>query len=309
MTSTGIAVFAYNRPDHLRRVLSGLKQNDVGHLYIFVDGARNEQDQKRVSDVREIIDQIEWCRTTVTARDHNIGLAESLTSGIERVFEDHERIIVLEDDCVPAPNFVSFMNTSLERYADDERVMNVNGYSPPIEVPDNYPYDVYFTYRSSSWGWGTWRSAWENFERDPLTLEELEQKKNELKRITDKAGKDLYPMMRDQLEGSIDSWAVWWSFAIAANDGLCLNPVDSKVQNIGHDGTGTHTGESDKYGVDLDTTPVNELNFPQEPFINNEINSRYNQFIVGNNLRKLKRYTVDFLEAIGLWQKYKRIRK
>ncbi|MDL0130994.1 glycosyltransferase family A protein [Halobacterium salinarum] len=301
MTSTGIAVFAYNRPDHLKRVLSGLQRNDVEHVYIFTDGARNEQDQQRVSEVREIIDQIEWCRTTVTAHERNIGLAESLTGGIERVFEDHEQIIVLEDDCVPAPNFVSFMNTSLERYADDERVMNVNGYSPPVEIPDNYPYDVYFTYRSSSWGWGTWRSAWEHFERDPLTVEELERKKNELKRITDKAGKDLYPMMRAQLEGSIDSWAVWWSFAIAANDGLCLNPVDSKVRNIGHDGTGTHTGESDKYDVNLDTTPVNELDFPEEPFVDSEINSRYNQFIGSGDRSGLKQYGAELLKRMGLW--------
>jgi hypothetical protein len=308
MTSTGIAVFAYNRPDHLKRVLSGLQQNDVDHLYVFADGAENKQDQQQVSSVKKIIDQIEWCRTTVTARDRNIGLAESLTSGIERVFEDHEQIIVLEDDCVPAPNFVSFMNTFLERYADDERVMNVNGYSPPIEISDDYPYDVYFTYRSSSWGWGTWRSAWEHFERDPLTIEELEQNKGELKRITDKAGKDLYPMMRNQIEGSIDSWAVWWSFAIAANDGLCVNPVDSKVRNIGHDGTGTHTGNSDKYDVDLDVTPVNELNFPQEPFVNSEINSRYNQFISSGDLNGLKLYAAKFLKISNLWEAYKKIR-
>jgi hypothetical protein len=309
MTSTGIAVFAYNRPDHLKRVLSGLQRNNVRHLYLFSDGAKDSQDNKQVSDVRKIIDQIEWCRTTVTARDHNIGLAESLTSGIERVFEDHERIIVLEDDCVPAPNFISFINTALERYADDERVMNVNGYSPPIEVPDNYPYDIYFTYRSSSWGWGTWRSAWEHFEQDPLTVEELERKKNKLKRITDKAGKDLYPMMCDQLEDSIDSWAVWWSFAIAANDGLCVNPIDSKVRNIGHDGTGTHTGKSNKYEVDPEITSVSELNFPQEPFVDSEINSRYNQFISGGVRSRLKKYGINFLKIINLYDKYTRMRE
>jgi hypothetical protein len=308
MTSTGIAVFAYNRPDHLRRVLSGLQRNDVDHLYIFADGTRNEQDQQRVSDVREVIDQIDYCRTTVTAHERNIGLAESLTGGIERVFEDHERIIVLEDDCVPAQNFVSFMNTSLERYANDERIMNVNGYSPPIEIPDDYSYDVYFTYRSSSWGWGTWRSAWEHFERDPLTVEELERKKNEFKRITDKAGKDLYPMMRDQLEGSIDSWAVWWSFAIAANDGLCLNPVDSKIRNIGHDGTGVHTGNTDRYEVDLDTTSVGELNFPDGPFVSKQINSQYNRYISGGRRNKLKRHAAELLKKLGLYKVYLRAR-
>jgi hypothetical protein len=304
MPSTGIAVFAYNRPNHVRRVLSGLQRNDVDHLYIFIDGGKNKQDQKKVSEVKQVLNQIEWCRTTITSHDRNLGLAESLVNGIKRVFEDHERIIVLEDDCVPAPNFVSFMNSSLERYADDDQVMNVNGYSPPIEIPENYPYDVYFTYRSSSWGWGTWRSAWEYFERDPLSINELERRENEFKKITNKAGKDLYPMMRNQVEGNIDSWAVWWSFAIAANDGLCLNPIKSKIRNIGHDGTGTHTGESDKYDVCLDTTPINEFDFPNEPFVDSEINSRYNQFISTGDGSQLKQYGADILKVLGLWDRY-----
>jgi len=301
--STGIAVFAYNRPEHLKRVLSGLRRNGIEHLYIFADGPKNEDDKQQVSDVRNIIAQIDWCQTTVTARDRNLGLAESLTSGIERVFEDHDRIIVLEDDCIPASNFVSFMNIFLERYAGDERVMNINGYSPPIDIPDDYPYDVYFTYRSSSWGWATWRSAWEQFNRDPLSLEELEAKKAEVRRATKKAGKDLYPMMRNQLEGNIDSWAVWWSFAIAVNDGLCLNPVNSKVRNIGHDGTGTHTGESEKYNVNLDTTSVNKFDVPQEPFVDNSINSKYNHFINGDTKNKLKQYTAGLLRSIRFWNK------
>ncbi|WP_144924295.1 glycosyltransferase family 2 protein [Halorubrum salsamenti] len=309
MASTGIAVFAYNRPNHLSRVLSGLQQNNIDHLYIFVDGPTDERDKEQVADVRKRAEQVDWCRTTVTTHNHNIGLADSIVSGIERVFEDHQRIIVLEDDCVPASNFVSFMKNSLEEYADDKQVMNVNGYSPPINIPGNYPYDIYFTYRSASWGWGTWRSAWDHFEQDPMTLEELKTKKNEIKRVTRDAGEDLYPMIRDQLKGNIDSWAVWWSYAIAANNGLCLNPVTSKIKNIGHDGTGTHTGKSDKFNVDLDTRPISELNFPQQPFINEEINSRYNQFIGSKDQSRLKLYCINLLKSMGLLNKYNRLRK
>jgi len=307
MSSTGIAVFAYNRPDHLDRVLSGLKENDVEHLYIFSDGAKETEDDQQVKAVRERIDQIDWCQTTVRAHDRNLGLAESLTNGIRRVFENHSRIVVLEDDCVPAPNFISFMNDVLNRYADNKRVMNVSGYSPPIEIPEDYAYDVYFTYRSSSWGWGTWRSAWEHFEQDPFTLDQLKNKKKQLKSVTQKAGNDLYPMMRNQLQGDLDSWAVWWSYAIGKNSGLCATPVESKIRNIGHDGTGTHTGKSKKYDVDVDPTPVSKLQFPQEPYIEKTINQRYIQFISEGNSSRIKRFSANLLKKLRVWNLYKRV--
>lgn len=304
MSSTGIALFVYDRPKHTKRVLNGLQQNDVEHLYIFSDGAKNSQDKRSVRRVRDVVSNIDWCKTTIISRECNFGLAESLITGINRVFEDHDQIIVLEDDCLPATNFVSFMNASLNRYANNEKVMNVNGYSPPIDIPIEYPYDVYFTHRSSSWGWGTWKSAWKHFEQNPLSITELEEKSDKIKQTADKAGSDLYPMMRNQLKGKIDSWAVWWSYTIVSNDGLCLNPVNSKIENIGFDGTGTHTGDTSKYNVDISHSAVNQLHFPDEPFVKSNINSRYNNFISGGTNNKIKKYGAKILKKIGLWNAY-----
>jgi hypothetical protein len=296
--SAGIAVFAYNRPNHLRTVLSQLKKNNLSHLYVFVDGPATESDQSKVDEVREIALDIDWCTTSLRLRDRNIGLANSIVRGIDEVFNDHNQIIVLEDDCVPAKNFISYMETCLNKYANNPRVMNVNGYSLPIDIPDTYPHDVYFTYRSSSWGWGTWHSSWESYERQPFSLEYLESNNKQIQEITQKAGGDLYPMMQRQLRGEIDSWAVWWSYAIVNQDGLCVNPVGSKIKNIGHDGTGTHSGESNRYHVTLDNTPVDEIEFPCEPYIVDKINSRYSQFFTSQ--KGIKQRLAGFLRNIGL---------
>jgi hypothetical protein len=288
MTS-GIAVFTYNRPNHLSRVLEGLQENNVDHLYIFSDGPKDVDEKDEVNQVREIIYEIDWCQTTVITQDENIGLAESVINGINRVFQDHDRIIVLEDDCVPASNFVSFMQTCLDRYDNLQRVMNINGYSPPIKIPSDYEHDVYFTYRNSSWGWATWKPAWDNFEQDPFSLSELEANSSTIKKICDKAGEDLYPMMKAQLKGQIDSWAIWWSYAIAANNGLCVNPVRSKVRNIGHDDSGTHTTSSNRYDVQLDETPVEEYTFPPQIRVVPKLNKRYNHYISGGYWGKIQR--------------------
>jgi hypothetical protein len=86
--------------------------------------------------------------------------------------------------------------------------MNIQDYSPPIKMPEKYSYDVYFTYRSSSWGWGTLKYAWNHFRQDPLTLEDMKANKHEFLSITEKAGDDLYPMMLGQFKDQIDTWAV-----------------------------------------------------------------------------------------------------
>jgi hypothetical protein len=309
MSSTGIAVFAYNRPDHLERVLAGLRENELDHLYVFADGPSSKRDRPKVESVREMISNIEWAKTTVVTRENNIGLANSVISGINHVFETHDRIIVLEDDCVPSPKFISFMEYCLNKYEDDDKVMNINGYSPPIDIPDDYPYDIYFTYRSSSWGWATWKSAWETYERSPLTLSEFKRNKRSVRDTVKNAGYDLLPMMEKQLRGEIDSWAVWWSYAIASENGLCVNPTKSYIKNIGHDGTGTNSGDVNKYDVSVSSTDPESLSFPDQIVATNTINKRYRRHINGDQKARIKRHLANVLKSMGLWNLYQRLSK
>ncbi|MEE6210328.1 glycosyltransferase [Salarchaeum sp. III] len=297
----GIALFVYNRPQHLNRVLKKLKENDINQLYIFADGPKAEEGEEDLRDIEKVrtqIDAIDWCETTIIKRDENVGLAKSIITGVDRVFEDYDRIIVLEDDCMPSKNYISYMRKMLDKYENNGRVMNVNGYSPPIRIPDSYDPDIYFTYRNSSWGWGTWKSAWENYVFEPFDLDELESNREELIKVTRKAGHDLYPMMKEHLEGEINSWAVWWSYAIAKEGGLCVNPIKSHIQNIGHDDSGTHTTSTEKFEVDLSPKPVTELDLPDNPFIESTINRRYNRAIAGGRLVETKLKILNKIRSI-----------
>lgn len=294
--STGIAVFAYDRPVHLERVLSGLESNGVEHIYVFADGP---SEKPGVAVVRKVIDAINWCETTVVARDENLGLARSVVRGVDRVFEDHDRIIVLEDDCVPSPHFVELMNTCFDSYEDDPQVMNVTGFGPPIDVPERYPYDVYFTHRSCSWGWGTWKSAWERFEHEPMTLVEFRNREDELRTTTRKAGYDISTMLRRQLRGKIDSWAVWWVWAIINAGGVCVNPVQSRIKNIGFDKTGTHGDADDNFAVKLSDQPAEGLRLPDNVTVDRDLNRRYNRFFGGGRLFVYKHWAGKWLKRLG----------
>jgi len=182
--------------------------------------------------------------------------------------------------------------------------MNVSGYSPPIDLPDDYHHDVYFTYRNSSWGWATWRRAWRHFEQDPFTLRELERNAGALKRTTAPAGRDLFYMMRDQLKGDLDSWAIWWAYAIADNDAVSVNPVHSRVRNVGHDGSGTHSPDSTQYDVSLGGPKVESMSFPDAVSVDERINRNYLRAIGGDRWYPLKRRISTLLQRLGLWDYY-----
>jgi hypothetical protein len=265
---TGIALFVYNRPEHTKKVLDGLKRNGIEKLYIFADGPKNQEHLSAVKEVGSIIELIEWCQTEVINSDYNKGLANSIIDGVNYIFEKHERVIVLEDDCVPSNDYIFFMESCFDKYADDNEVMNVTGYCLPVIRPFNYHYDIYFTYRSCSWGWGTWKRAWEYFSCDVSVLTEI--KNNPL--LSDKiknAGRDLIPILECNHKKKLDIWAAFWAIAIIKNSGICINPVISKIQNIGFDGTGVHCHTADnRFDVELSNGNPKSIDFP--PKINIE---------------------------------------
>jgi hypothetical protein len=269
---TGIALFVYNRPEHTKKVLDGLRRNEIEKLYIFADGPKSQEHLSAVKEVRRIIESIDWCQTEVIISDYNKGLANSIIYGVDYVFERHERIIVLEDDCVPSDDFVGFMEECFERYQNQEEVMNVTGYSFPINLPENYKYDILFSNRGSSWGWGTWRRAWKAFHRDDQLLRKI-YNSADLKIKVGQCGDDLLAIGEAQLLGKVDSWAIYWALHIIVNEGICISPIKPKIKNVGLDGSGTHCKASDKFDFDFEFPPVSSvmLKFPPNIQKNSEI--------------------------------------
>lgn len=296
---TGIALFVYNRPEHTQEVLKGLQGNNIPKLYIFSDGIKDEKDRDSINIVRNLIGSIDWCETKILKSKENKGLANSIVYGVNYVLERHERIIVLEDDCVPSDDFIVFMEKCFDKYENNEKIMSITGYSLPINIPGNYPHDIYFYYRFSPWGWGTWRKAWKYFDRNKQILEEIEKSYNLRKKIN-LAGEDLIPMLKNQIIGKLDSWAIFWAMNIIKNDGVCVNPVKSKIKNIGHDGTGIHCGPNVRYEVKIIKEDVNLLSLPDEIIINSIITKRYKKFFHRSLKNKVKKIILSLLKLIGL---------
>ena len=250
-----IALFVYNRPDHTQQTLVSLQKNTLAknsHLYIFSDGPKKEKDLPKVNEVRQLLKNINGFKSvTVKERKSNWGLAKSIIEGVTEIINLHERVIVLEDDIVTAPNFLSFMNTNLKFYENESSVACISGYVYPI---DGLP-DTFFLKGADCWGWATWKRAWKFFNPDG-TLLYKELKKRKLLRLFNFNHTTSYnKMLIDQINGKNDSWAIRWYASTFLNNMYCLYPGNSLVINTGMDGSGTHCSISENFTSTLDFVP------------------------------------------------------
>lgn len=257
----GIAVFAYNRSWHLQQVLNGLRKNDyVNKLYIFQDGLKCEEHREEWEKVRKIIDNITWCDKHCCFSDYNKGLACSIVEGVNLILKENDAAIVLEDDCVPTANFVSFMIHCFQKYKDDKRIFTVSGYSWPIKLRKS-EYDIYGCGRISSWGWGTWRDRWGIYEKDYEIIRKMKQKEEPSRNLAT-WGSDLEEMLVGNIRGICDSWAVFWALNVIERNGICINPYQSFIKNIGTDGSGVHCGVMNIFDVECIDEKKKEFYLP-----------------------------------------------
>lgn len=247
-----ILLFAYNRPRHLQHTVEALAHNPLAQeseLFVFSDGARTEDDRKDVELVRSYIHTIEGFKTVHRIeRDRNYGLAANIIDGVTDIVNRYGRVIVLEDDLVTAPSFLQFMNDALDTYADEPRVGHIQAYdfTQNPRLPETFL--IKFT---GSWGWATWQRAWQHFNPDgQYLLNELHRR--HLTRRFDFNGKYGFTrMLRRQVEGKNNSWAIRWNASLFLQDILSLNVGRSLVQNEGFDGSGTHCGADHLYEARL----------------------------------------------------------
>ena len=261
--SPPVALFVYNRINHTKQTVEALQKNHGAcktTLYVYSDGPKNNDDKAGVSAVRSYVKNISgFADVILIEREQNLGLANSLIKGISEVLGAKESIIVLEDDLVTSPYFLQFMKDALRYYERDERVAAIHGYTFPLKT--TLP-ETFFMRHTGCWGWGTWRRGWDLFETDGQSLlDQLQQ----LQLTTSFDMNGAYPytqMLRNQVNGSVDSWAVRWHASTFIKDKLTLYPGTSLVKNIGHDGSGAHCTNSLLYDVNLTKSRVTVSSIP-----------------------------------------------
>jgi hypothetical protein len=237
--SAPLALFVYNRPRHTARTIAALKASDgfaATSITVFSDGAKLPADEAAVAAVRALVAS-ELPNATLVAASANQGLARSIIAGTSNLVGKHGRIIVLEDDLLVAPDFLTYINEALDRYADEPQVMQVSGHMFDVVI-GNTPIFLPFV---TSWGWGTWARAWSQFDAAATGSERLGTDIALRRRFNLDGAYDYYRMLDQQRAGRVDSWAIRWYWSVFKIGGLVLYPPQSRIHNNGFDSEATHT--------------------------------------------------------------------
>ncbi|KAA6336946.1 hypothetical protein EZS27_014937 [termite gut metagenome] len=295
MPHAPVLLFVYNRPAHTMQAIDSLQQNTPAaqsSLFIYSDAAKDEESRVPVEETRKFIRTVTgFASVTVIEREKNWGLAQSIIDGVTVQVNRFGRVIVLEDDLVVAPHFLQFMNDALEVYKDEPKVGHIQAcdFTQAPSLPDTF-----LIKWTGSWGWATWDRSWKHFNPDgKALLEELETRK--LTRTFDFNGTYRYTrMLRRQIEGKNNSWAIRWNASLFVKDILSLNAGRSLVQNTGFDGSGTNCGGGGLYASNLFTErlPVDKISPVTENFAARHVFETYyrrTHSFTAKAIRRIKR--------------------
>lgn len=257
MTPAPILLFVYNRPEHVRQCIASLQANELAAqspLFIYSDAAKTPESREDVEQTRQFIRTIQGFKeVTIIEREQNWGLARSIIDGVTTQVNRFGRVIVMEDDLIAAPYFLQFMNDALETYKDEPRVGHIQGcdFTQDASLPDTF-----LIKWTGSWGWATWDRAWKLFNPNGKELLRQLEERNLTRRFDFNGTYGYTRMLRRQIEGKNNSWAIRWNASLFLADILSLNAGRSLIQNNGFDGSGTNCGGGGLYNSTLWLNPL-----------------------------------------------------
>ena len=274
-----IALFVYNRPWHTRRTVEALQRNDLAkksELIIYSDGPKTESDREKVEEIRHYVSSIGFIRVTIFEGNQNLGLAKSVTTGVTDTVHRYGRIIVLEDDLLVSPYFLDYMNTALNLFENKPQVMQISGNMFQVKFSDAIS-DCFFLPYTTTWGWATWRRAWNMFDPGMQGIAQLEQDKKFRQAFDMEGTYPYYEMIRDQKAGRINSWGIQWYLSVFFHSGIVLHPKRSIVRHIGFGEDATHVRrDAGIYADTISNSPVST--YPENIEVDGKAKEEYIRF-------------------------------
>ena len=280
-----VAIFCFKRVDAFRNLIGSLIECDRSselRVYIYSDGPQSESDVETIREVRNYARSIAgFQEITIIEHDVNLGLANNIISGVTEILLIHDRIVVLEDDLVVAPNFLNYMASALAFYKDHQQVGGISGFSLDLYNLQSIEKDSYVLGRPSSWGWAIWRDRWQKIDWE---LRASDCAGYKLRRdFNSYGGPDLSRMLDSYFNGKSNSWAIRWCFHVFRQRQIIIYPKKSLVLNLGFsDPDSTHGKGHNFYVTTLDSTQHSrrydfESNLELRKILNAEFKWRYSR--------------------------------
>lgn len=285
-----VVVFTYSRLSHLKKTIEALKSNYLApytDVFVVSDGPKNKDAEESVKAIRDYVDDIDGFKSlNKIYRSENLGAFESIVDAESRVVSDFGRVICMEDDIVTSNNFLDFINAGLDHFEFNEKIATVAGYCHPISVEQDF--DSWLSMWHCPWGYGTWKKRHAKFDYNYNPYLELVANRAHNKSLRNYGDFFIDTLISD-LQGKLLAMDARICGQMLLNDMFTVMPAVSKVQNIGCDGSGLHSGVTDKFIVGIDQSGVRDFKFNPN-FDAGSISFRsYTEFMNGNIFDRLGR--------------------
>lgn len=268
-----VLLITFNRPQYVKQVLRSLREANITELYVFKDGPRpyNESDIIASCQIENLISSIDWnCNVKTNYMNNNLGCGYGPYCAISWAFQYTDKLIILEDDCVPSQAFFPYCDYLLEKYKSNEKVRHISGYSPLVDMDflAFKKYDYIFTQYAHTWGWATWKRVWDNFDMKETSIKIFFKNGGFTNQFStteeNKYFNNVYWTRKSPVWESLHSWDYQYAVHSKINGALSIIPNCNLVSNIGIEGTHSNKALSGTHNI---KTKENFIIKKEPPFI------------------------------------------
>jgi hypothetical protein len=302
-----VAVYTYSRLHHLQATIAGLQANHLARetdLFVVSDGPRDERAKKDIDALRAYVDSIDGFKSVNRVyRNENFGAFKSMADAEHAILSDYGRIISLEDDIVTSANFLDFINAGLDFYEDCDSILTIAGYCHPIAVDAGL--DAWISPWHCPWGYGTWEKKYRKMDLNANPLAQIgaiESKRLFLR----KYGDFIIDILEADALGGTKATDARICGQMLLQGAFTVMPSVSKVQNIGCDGSGVNSPQTDRYETVLDMGQQRRFNFGAGVMdCDSQAVQNYSRFMNGNSVVRLKRGALRNLRKVEMLRRIK----
>lgn len=266
MPDSAILFIIFNRPDTTQRVFDAIRVAKPPRLYIAADAARagNRSDAENCKSARAVTEIIDWpCEVKRLCQQNNLGCSFGPRAAFDWFFAHENEGIILEDDCIPHPDFFVFAESMLERYRDNKRIISVNGSNLGYELKNGNGHS--FSRFMNMWGWATWADRANAIDYSLRHWREIKHPlwflyRNMRQNLLD-TDINWYKYWQNKFDLTITSESVtWWDWQWiwhqTLHQQLSVVPAVNLVSNIGFHDDATHTQRPEHPAADLPIKPL-----------------------------------------------------
>jgi len=267
----GTVVLAYNRPSHLKRLLISLQRSNIHKISLYLD---KPTDQLSNVNQKEILRQIKaavWLKCNVIKLKKHSGVSKSVKFALDNEFRIYDKIIFLEDDCIPFKFFFQYMINCLNKFENNNKIRTVCGYQLPFLNKRRKIVKNIFIKRFIPWGWATWKDRWVEYNESLMNIKKTIYKSK--KKIYLPKEINNYLKNKRLLNNSEDVWSINWACLHYLTNSLCVYPNVSLIRNIGFDGSGVHCLFSSSFTVNNYEKYIRRVNISNK-FLENKVNEK-----------------------------------